>query len=459
MSVELQKLVLKRLLKSGNHELYTKLTNKYFVGANLILFTKIKNFYKANLRLPSIDEFLTVKKDIVIQEYLENDLLDDSVEQKDIQNDFLISQLQDFCVREETIEFLDKFLEEFESLESFEIMDLFQSHILELNKTAPVTDECFDVADLDLFPKGDSFKLFSSGLSNQYDAYNGGFGLQELILFGGRRGSGKSIITLNMANHRFQQNNTVAFMSIEMRYKEVHDRLVSIISGVPFLNILKNTITFEEKVSIIKAKVKNFYEVDMNIYKAIDILENTKDFQKFETFFKENKPRYKDNRLFIIDDPSLTLNRIDHYCNMFANKHPAFNMIVVDYLNIIKYPDSKAWQSQVQIAEELKRISRKYDISVISPYQIDATGEARFAKGILDAADRGFNFFPPNEDDEDSIVIHTTKIRNGKAMNFDVNMDWNCVRILPESAKLTQEKAHNPVRYGPADSKEGSRDI
>ena len=25
-------------------------------------------------------------------------------------------------------------------------------------------------------------------------------------------------------------------------------------------------------------------------------------------------------------------------------------------------------------------------------------GEARFAKGILDAADRSFNFFPPPED-------------------------------------------------------------
>ena len=74
-------------------------------------------------------------------------------------------------------------------------------------------------------------------------------------------------------------------------------------------------------------------------------------------------------------------------------------MAVVDYVNIIKHDDQRDWKTQIMMADNLKSISRKYDLTLISPYQIDATGEARFAKGILDSADRSFNFFPPEETD------------------------------------------------------------
>ena len=92
----------------------------------------------------------------------------------------------------------------------------------------------YDIAELEFFPSEDDFKIYPSGLSNEFDAINGGFATQELILLGGRRGSGKSIISLNLALNRFLQGNTVAFFTIEMRYKEVYDRVLSIISGVPF---------------------------------------------------------------------------------------------------------------------------------------------------------------------------------------------------------------------------------
>ena len=49
-------------------------------------------------------------------------------------------------------------------------------------------------------------------------------------------------------------------------------------------------------------------------------LEYTKDFLK--TLKKGfERPELKDHRLFMIDDESLTLNRIDHYCNMFSSKN------------------------------------------------------------------------------------------------------------------------------------------
>src|SRR6056300_1476454 len=462
MAIDLQKLTLRRLLDTQSNDLYSRLLNQYFTGINLTLFEKVKSFYKANMRLPSTDEILSLRKDIGLQEYIENQIVNDENVCDQIQNEFLVSQLQDYFIREETIDFLDKFVDSLDNLEKIEIVDKFQSHLLHLNSAIPYDDELYDVAELEFFPSEDDFRIFPTGLSAEYDSVNGGFATQELVLLGGRRGSGKSIISLNLALNRFLEGNTVAFFTIEMRYKEVYDRVLSIISEVPFLDIFRNKTTAQQKIAMAKAKFKHFYKPSKKIDELLKELEYTKDFKLFEQKLKVEKPAMTDHRLFMIDDESLTLNRIDHYCNMFSSKYPNYNMAVVDYVNIIKHENQKDWQTQITIADNLKSLSRKYDLTMISPYQIDATGEARFAKGILDSADRSFNFFPPSEGDdrelESKISIHTTKMRNGKHMSFDVMMDWSCVKINPATSDVINEKPHAAVKFG-SDRQETSKDL
>ena len=152
-------------------------------------------------------------------------------------------------------------------------------------------------------------------LSNEYDAINGGFVTQELVMLGGRRGSGKSIIALNCAMKRFSEGNTVAFLSIEMRYKEIYRRLLSMISGVSFLNIFKNTLTDDERLKIYIAKLDTFYKSTDYLYSIKkDLIEN-RNFRKIEKQIKENKPELKENRYFIIDKADLKLSKIDNYYN------------------------------------------------------------------------------------------------------------------------------------------------
>ena len=463
MAIDLQKLTLRRLLDTQSNDLYSKLLGQYFTGINSVLYDKVKSFYKANTRLPSTDEILALRKDIGLQEYIENQICDEENVNNLIQDEFLIAQLQDFYIRDETIDFMDKFVDQLEDLEKVEIVDKFQNHLLKLNQAIPHDDELYDVAELEFFPSEDDFKIYPSGLSAEFDAINGGFATQELVMLGGRRGSGKSIISLNLALNRFLQGNTVAFFTIEMRYKEVYDRVLSIISGVPFLDIFRNQLSDMQKITLAKAKFENFYQPSDKIEGLIKELEYTKDFKNFEKRVKIEQPDLKEHRLFMIDDESLTLNRIDHYCNMFSSKYPDFNMAVVDYINIVKHENQKDWQPQIVIADNLKSLSRKYDLTMISPYQIDATGEARFAKGILDSADRSFNFFPPAEGDnrelESKISIHTTKMRNGKHMSFDVMMDWSCVKIDPNSSASINEKPHDAVKFGSSTKEEGARDL
>lgn len=463
MAIDLQKIALRRLLDTQSNDLYSKLLNQYFTGINSTLYDKIKSFYKANTRLPSTDEFLSLRKDNLLQDYLENQIFSEDNYCEGLQDEFLVMQLQDYYIREETITFMDKVIDELDNLEKVEIVDKFQNHLLHLNKAIPHDDELYDVAELDFFPNEEDFKIYPSGLSHEFDSINGGFATQELILLGGRRGSGKSIISLNLALNRFMQGNTVSFFTIEMRYKEVYDRVLSIISEVPFLDIFRNQLTDSQKIQIARAKFKTFYDESDLVVNLLGELEKDKNFKKFEHRVKTEKPKLKENRLFMIDDESLTLNRIDHYNNMFSSKYPNYNMSVVDYINIIKHEDQKDWKTQITIADSLKSQSRKYDLTMVSPYQIDASGEARFAKGILDSADRSFNFFPPPENEDRSlnnkVTIHTTKMRNGKHMSFDVLMDWSCVKINPNVSELINEKPHGAAKFGSDNEAQGPRDI
>lgn len=447
--LDLQKLTLGRILNSQDHDFYSKLSPEYFTGMNLAVFDKIKNFYKAYTRLPNKEELLLVHKDVSVQDYIESQVLSKENSYDLIANEFLISQLQDYYVREETLKFLDKFVDGYESLEKIEIVDKLQEHILQLNKATPNNGEFFDVTDIDFFPKGDDFILYPSGLNNEYDSVNGGFALQELVLLGGRRGSGKSIISLNCALKRYLEGSTVCFFSIEMRYKEVYDRLLSIISEVPFLAIYKNELTEVQKLAILDAKINTFYQPNESLLKLVEDTKKNRDFDRFQHLIKEGNFPMKENRFFIIDKEDLSLSRIDHYCTSIANKYPKFTMSVIDYINIINIPDQKEWKSQIILADSLKSISRKHNLTILSPYQIDASGEARFAKGILDSADRSFIFTPADVDKDPNILkMFTTKIRNGKAMNFEVPMNWSCVKIDPTQSKKLNENLLPVTKYG-----------
>ena len=130
MAIDLQKLTLRRLLDTQSNDLYSKLLNQYFTGINQTLFDKIKSFYKAQMRLPSTDEIIALRKDIGLQEYIENQVLDEENNNDTIADEFLVSQLQDFYIRDETIFFLDKFVDNLDDFEKVEIVDQFQNHML-----------------------------------------------------------------------------------------------------------------------------------------------------------------------------------------------------------------------------------------------------------------------------------------------------------------------------------------
>ena len=77
-------------------------------------------------------------------------------------------------------------------------------------------------------------------------------------------------------------------------------------------------------------------------------------------------------------------------------------------------------------------------VQYISPYQIDASGEARFAKGILDAADAAFTLDTHDKED-DCITFNCVKMRSSSMKSFTSTMDWETLKIGPETALTPRE--------------------
>jgi hypothetical protein len=92
-------------------------------------------------------------------------------------------------------------------------------------------------------------------------------------------------------------------------------------------------------------------------------------------------------------------------------------------------------------------MAQEYDCTVFTPYQTDASGEARFAKGILDAADGAYTL--ETYDHEDGcITLNCVKMRSAAMRSFTSTVDWENLKIGPESAQTPQEKEDSSHKTG-----------
>ena len=149
----------------------------------------------------------------------------------------------------------------------------------------------------------------------------------------------------------------------------------------------------------------------------------------------------------VIYDPALTLAKIKAEMD---KKVKALNVgvVLVDYINQVKrsaIPSRQGqydWMEQIEVSKTLKSLAQEYECAVVTPYQTDATGEARFAKGILDAADAAFALQTykvenaPNSEKHPVIHFENVKMRSHRETDFTSVVDWETMRIGPESALI-----------------------
>lgn len=444
--MDISAVVLNKLLTEKNLDVWSKLKLAFLDPAYSSVYSLINRYYDKYSTIPSFDELDATAREGLAQKTLATLRL---IDETDISAEVALDALIDQYTQNQCISLLDKFIDKLPVYDSTEIKENLASIVLTLDEKTLTTEGVYTMSDIMVFIRPDELakSRVHLGLNNTFDSVLGGVARQELILVGGKRGSGKSITCSNLMINQYEAGNASIYFTIEMIAHETLQRNMSILANVNHQNLKNGTLTDAELLKVIKARA-GMYEGSEPL-----VQEYIKDRDKFK--FEETLVRTcqlkEDNQMVIIDDRALSLSSIDlHLGKMKARFGDKFTVAVIDYLNqiVVEGASQFDWQPQIIISKKLKELARKYDIVIVSPYQIDDKGETRFAKGILDAADIAI-LMEPNSKEDNAMSFETTKIRGAKEMKFTSGMDWDSLRISPVSiekpqhAEKSKEKQHS----------------
>lgn len=430
-------IVLNKLLTERNLDIWSKLKLAFLDPAFSSLYSAISKYYDNYNAIPSFDELeLTLREGPALRTLATLKL----AENPDISAEVAINALIDQYTQNEAIKLLDKFIDKLPVYDSQEIKDNLSNIVLALEDKTLSTEGVYNMADIMLFKNPDEIARdrVHLGFNNSFDAALSGVARQELILIGGKRGSGKSICSSNILVNQYESGNTSVIFTIEMTAKEVLERNLSILANVSHQSIKQNRLTDSELLALVRARAEMFQDSGGLVEEFI----RTRDKYKFESRLVRERALKPDNQMIIIDDRALTITSLDlHLGKLKAKFGDKLTVCVVDYLNqiVIEGTNQYDWQPQVEVSKKLKNLARKYDLVMVSPYQIDASGEARFAKGILDAADIAL-VMEAHEKEKGALTFSTTKIRGAPEMSFTSPINWESLRISPQSIEAPEKK-------------------
>ena len=430
--------VLHKLLEEQSLDGWSRLRSEFFGSSFKSVYTAINKYYKDRNEIPGF-EGLTVK---TRNSRLEKDIASlELLEVPDIDLDLAIDALIDQFAQNSTLDMLEDYIKDITLMDVTEIKSGISDIVLKLDEKTHTDEMVATMDNIILFQEEDAtdYKKFPTGISNTFDSKHGGIYREELILLGGKRGAGKSIVSANMVANQYMMGNTSIFFTIEMTAMETFQRLSSMLSGVPYSQIRKNLLEREEVFALAKMRADMFEDggEEYNNY-----LEH-RDPIRLEANLIRDCHLKPDNQIIIVDDRSLSLTSIDLQLQKAkAQFQDKLTLVVIDYVNQIETGIGKElydWQSQVFASKKLKEYARKYDVAIVSPYQIDDSGVTRFAKGLLDSPDLAF-LIDAHEKEDQAITFTSTKVRSGPEIEFTSKMDWSCLRMGPQDTTNPEGK-------------------
>lgn len=450
---DISAVVLHKIISEGNLEAWAKLRSAFLHPSLDTLYHAINRHYERFNKIPSFNELELEFRDGNLRRIVQSLR---SLEVTDIDTEVAVEALINEYTQSEALKLLGQYLDKIVLMDHEEVKEGLSNVVLKLDEKIYTDEKVVTMDNFEFFR--DEAEYLSSraylGISNKFDAEVGAY-REELILIGGRRGSGKSIICSNIQTSQYEQGNVCPYFTIEMTAREVMDRNMSILSGVSHKRIRLRETTREDDEKLVFTRA-NMFENGNEFYEAFL---THRDKRKFEGDLLRKGNLKPEGRLIVIDDRRLTLSTIDlHISKLKAQYGDKLSVVVVDYVNQIaamgKHNSMYEWIPQMEVAKGLKGLSRKHQVAIVSPYQIDASGEARMAKGILDAADIAMTL----SREDNALIFNLTKIRGGAEMQFANNVNWECLKIDPEEIPIP-EPEEKPKRKKTEKVEDGGADI
>lgn len=225
-----------------------------------------------------------------------------------------------------------------------------------------------------------------SGFEN-LDLLTQGFQKSDLIIIAGRPSVGKTAFSLNIALNILKNSRLpILFISLEMSKEQIMYRLLSI----------------ETNINQLRLKNGNLYQTDW-----IKLNKIMKIFSKLP--------------LFIDDTTNFSLQDLKHKIKTLFFEQTKLGLIIIDYLQLIKYSTSKTEnrvQELAQITRTLKNFAQEFNVPIIALSQLSRNIENRLDQRpvLSDLRDSG-----SIEQDAD-LVLFLKKSNNLKINNKSIKI-------------------------------------
>ena len=367
----------------------------------------------------------------------------------DASPDMLLQYLKNEYTQKEILDSLEDYVENSVAFEDAqESVDHLHQIVMDVEDKVDLEDPQESMQRIELFePEEDLARYIRLGLNREYD-HEIQFSPRDLIMVGGRRGAGKSVICANIANNVYESGKSAVYFTIEMDSRSILQRCCSIATEIPFARLRTQNLSILEWEKV-ATWWSNRY---VNGQDRLNEYKEHRDFKRFHDTLKTSCELLPTQQLDIVYDAGLTLSKIRSDLDKKV-KQMDVGVIIVDYINQVKRSSLPSrggqydWTEQIEVSKALKSMAQEFEIPVFSPYQTDASGEARFAKGILDAADAAYSL--ETWDHEDGcITLNCVKMRSASMKSFTSTVDWDTLKIGPDTALTPKEREDSSHKTG-----------
>ena len=429
--------LIKQCIALADFETWSYLRKEYLPAEYHTLYGQIDKHCETFHTFPSFDDLkLSIRHAPTRDKVFAIEAVD-----VDIDAGTLLEYLKNEYTQKEILNSLDTYIDNSVVFSSAEesVQELHQI-VLDIEDKVDLEVPQESMQRIELFePEEEIGKYIGLGLNAEYD-YEIKFSPRDLVLVGGRRGAGKSLTCANIANNVFQSGRSAIYFTIEMDSRSILQRCCSIATGVPYSRLRTQNLSVTEWESVAGWWASRFQQGQDRLK---EYREN-RDFKEFHRKLTNEHELLPTQQLDVVYDPGLTLAKIRAELDKKVSRIDA-GVIIVDYINQVKRSNIPSrggqydWTEQIEVSKALKAMAQEYECTVFSPYQTDATGEARFAKGILDAADAAYALETYDQEDA-CISFNCVKMRAASMKSFTSVMDWETLKMGPETALTPQER-------------------
>jgi replicative DNA helicase len=428
-------ILLKKILDERDVDTWARIRKHYLPAEYHAVYNFVDKHIETHSDFPSFDDIrLSVRNESVLSKFYA--IM--SAEDVDVENEQLLEYLKNEYTQQEIMDQLEEYLDSSVTMSTAqENVDKIHQIILHVEDRVELKDPDQDMQRIELFDdEEDLAKMFSLGLNDEFDSLIQ-FHPQDYILAGGRRGAGKSLTCANIAVNAYRNNKSSLYFTIEMPSRSILQRMCAIATGVSAGALRRRNLSVGEWELVAEWWAGRFDGGE----EAFAQYKKHRSFDQFHAELVKKHHLHEKKQLDVIYDPYMSLGKIrTELDKKVAALEPS--VIIVDYINQVKRGNSRNgqydWTEQIEVSKALKALAQEYEIPVFSPYQVDITGEARFAKGILDSADAAFSLDAHTKDDK-CITFNCVKMRDNDEISFTSKVDWQSLRIGPESAPIPGE--------------------